>query len=93
MVSYAPNSWENNPDDGACLAIEKRGASLLSVGVKEVVGNFTVNQAVKIVNTDNKEVAKGITSISSDNLKSILNNKDNTNSSIIVVHRDVLALS
>ena len=80
-------------DDGACLAIEKRGASLLSVGVKEVVGNFTVNQAVKIVNTDNKEVAKGITSISSDNLKSILNNKDNTNSSIIVVHRDVLALS
>ena len=65
----------------------------MSVGVKEVVGNFTVNQAVKIVNTDNKEVAKGITSISSDNLKSILNNKDNTNSSIIVVHRDVLALS
>ena len=65
----------------------------MAVGVKEVVGNFTVNQAVKIVNTDNKEVAKGITSISSDKLKSILNDKDNTNSSIFVVHRDVLALS
>ena len=65
----------------------------MAVGVKKVIGNFTVNQAVKILNTDNKEVAKGITSISSDNLKSILNNKDNTNSSIIGVHRDVLALS
>ena len=80
-------------DEGACYAIEKKGASLLAVGVKEVYGNFTVNQAVKIVNTNNKEVAKGITSISSDTLKSILNDKENTNSSIIVVHRDVLALS
>ena len=65
----------------------------MAVGVKEVIGNFTVNQAVKILNTDNKELAKGITSISSDKLKSILNDKENTNSSIIVVHRDVLALS
>jgi len=80
-------------DQFACLAIEKKGASLLAVGIKEVEGNFTVNQAVKIVNTDNKEVAKGITSLSSDALKSILTKKGDTNSSIIVVHRDVLALS
>ena len=80
-------------DEGACIAIEQKGASLLAVGVKKVEGNFTVNQAVKILNTDNKEVAKGITSISSDTLKRILNDKENNNSSIIVVHRDVLALS
>ena len=80
-------------DEGACFAIEKKGASILAVGVKEVEGNFTVNQAVKIVNRDDKEVAKGITSISSDKLKLILNNKVNNNSSIIVVHRDLLALS
>ena len=80
-------------DEGACLAIQKKGASLLAVGVKGVKGNFTVNQPVKIVNTDNKEVAKGITSMSSDTLKRILNNKENTNSSKIVVHRDLLALS
>ena len=65
----------------------------MAVGVKEVEGNFTINQAVKIVTSDNKELAKGITSISSDTLKRILNDKENTNSSIIVVHRDVLALS
>ena len=80
-------------DDGACFAIEKKGASLLVVGIKAVEGNFTVNQAVKIVNTEDIEVAKGLTSISSDKLKTILNNKENAQSSIIVVHRDVLALS
>ncbi len=80
-------------DDGASFAIIKKGASLLAVGVKNVEGNFTVNQAVKIVNSNDKEVAKGLVSISSDKLRSILNNKENKNSSIIVVHRDVLALS
>ena len=80
-------------DEGAYHAIKKKGASLLAVGVKKVEGNFTVNQAVKIVTTNNKEVAKGITSISSDILKRILNDKENNNSSIIVVHRDVLALT
>ncbi len=80
-------------DEGASFAIEKKGASLLAVGIKNVEGNFTINQAVKIVNTNDKEVAKGLVSISSDKLRSILNNKENNNSSIIVVHRDVLALS
>ena len=80
-------------DEGACLAIEKNGASLLVVGVKEVEGDFTVNQAVRIVNTDKKEVAKGITSMSSDSLKRILDKKETINSSMVVVHRDVLALT
>ena len=80
-------------DEGACLAIEKKGASLLVVGVKEVDGDFTVNQAVRIVNTNKKEVAKGITSMSSEYLKRILNKEETINSSMIVVHRDVLALT
>ena len=80
-------------DEGACHAIEKKGASLLIVGIKEVVGDFTINQAVRIVNTNKKEVAKGITSISSDSLKMTLKGKDKYNPSTIVVHRDVLALS
>ena len=80
-------------DEGACLAIEQKGASLLVVGVKGVEGNFTVNQAVRIVNKNKKEVAKGITSMSSDSLKRILNKKETINSSMIVVHRDVLALT
>ena len=64
-------------DDGASFAIKKKGASLLAVGIKNVEGNFTVNQAVKIVNTNDKEVAKGLVSMGSDKLRSILNNKEN----------------
>ena len=75
------------------MAIVKKGASLLVVGVKEVEGDFTVNQAVRIVNTDKKEVAKGITSMSSDSLKRIISKKETIYSSMIVVHRDVLAIT
>jgi len=80
-------------DEGACQAIEKKGASLLVVGVIEVEGEFTINQAVRIVNKNKKEVAKGITSMSSDSLKRILNKKETINLSMIVIHRDVLALT
>ena len=80
-------------DEGAYHAIKKKGASLLIVGVKKVEGHFTINQAVKIVTTNKKEVAKGITSMSSDSLKSFLKEKEKCNPSMIVIHRDVLALS
>ena len=55
--------------------------------------DFTINQAVRIVNTNKKAVAKGLPSVSSDSLKRILNKEETINSSMIVVHRDVLALS
>ena len=79
-------------DDGACFAIQNKGASLLLVGIKNVEGSFTANQPVKILNQDKKEVAKGITSISSDMLISYLKDEDLSKSQV-VVHRDVLVLS
>ena len=80
-------------DDGACFAIQNKGASLLLVGIIEITGNFSSNQPVRILNKNKKQVAKGITSMSSDSIKNIMNKKvDNTHSQI-VVHRDVLALT
>ena len=80
-------------DDGACHAIKYKGASLLMVGILEINGNFTANQPVRILNKDREQVGKGITSISSDAIKSILNSKVNKLHSQIVVHRDVLAIT
>ena len=80
-------------DDGACFAIQNKGASLLLVGIINTIGNFSANQPVRILNKDEKQVAKGITSMSSDSITSILNNKIKKSSSQIVVHRDVLVLS
>ena len=80
-------------DDGACFAIQNKGASLLHVGIVNTKGNFSANQPVRILNKDAKQVAKGITSMSSDSINSILNNKIKKSSSQIVVHRDVLVLT
>ena len=80
-------------DEGACIALINKGASLLLVGVIGVKGDFASNQPVRIINKDNKEIAKGITSLSSDSIKSFLQNKDYESHSKVVVHRDVLALT
>tara|TARA_Y100000589_G_scaffold303579_1_gene316072 strand:- start:3652 stop:4737 length:1086 start_codon:yes stop_codon:yes gene_type:complete len=80
-------------DDGACYAIQNKGASLLIVGIIEVKGNFTSNQPVRILNKERKEVGKGIASLSSDAIKNILSNKIDNLHSRIVIHRDVLAIT
>ena len=80
-------------DDGACHAIEKKGASLLLVGIINVVGDFNSSQPVRILNKQKKEVAKGITSLSSQSIKKELSDKKNISHSRVVVHRDVLSLS
>ena len=80
-------------DDGACFAIQNKGASLLLVGIIEISGNFSANQPVRILNKNKKQVAKGITSMSSDSIKNIMDKKINNIHSQIVVHRDVLALT
>ncbi len=80
-------------DDGACFAIQNKGASLLLVGIIEISGNFSSNQPVRILNKNKKEVAKGITSMSSDYIKNIMDKNFENSHSQIVVHRDVLALT
>ena len=79
-------------DDGACYAIQNNGASILHVGIICTTGNFAANQPVRILNKEKKQVAKGISSMSSDAIKSIMNNKSKISHSQIVVHRDVLVL-
>ena len=80
-------------DDGASEAIQNKGASLLLVGVKKVSGNFISNQPVKVINTEGKEIAKGICSMSSDAIKIGINSKSSITGSPLVIHRDVLVLT
>ena len=80
-------------DDGACFAIQNKGASLLLVGIINVNGNFASNQPVRILNKSKEQVAKGITSMSSDSINSFLSSEVNDLHSKIVVHRDVLVIT
>ena len=93
-LSYAIKPvGEIHLDNGASEAIKNKGASLLLVGVEKVNGNFISNQPVKVINTDGKEIAKGICSMSSDAIKIGIKSKAKATGSPLVIHRDVLVLT
>ena len=79
-------------DDGACKAIQEKGASLLLVGVSKVDGHFAENQPVKIINSKSVEIGRGISSLSSEYLRNALKTSSNSSPSPLVIHRDVLVL-
>ncbi len=80
-------------DSGACIALQKKGASLLQVGIQNVEGNFEANQPVKILNKKGEELARGISSLSSKEIQNSLLNPPNLRCSPVVIHRDVLVLT
>ena len=47
-------------DEGAIQVICKDGKSLLSIGVQTVKGNFERGEVVSCVNSDGKEIARGL---------------------------------
>lgn len=47
-------------DDGACRVICKDGKSLLSIGIQNVKGNFERGEVVSCVNSEGKEIARGL---------------------------------
>ena len=85
-------------DAGACQALRDRGASLLLVGVQAIEGSFGSNQPVTLMDPDGQELARGLSSMSSDDLDRALaaaadQSADNKTNSPVVVHRDVLVMT
>ena len=80
-------------DEGAENAIQNKGASLLLVGVLRVEGNFLINHPVRVLNLRGKELAKGLISMSSGELKNALNNPSRSQPSPVIIHRDVMVLT
>lgn len=79
-------------DNGASNAIRNNGASLLIVGIKKIEGHFQINQPVRILNLEGEELAKGLTSINSEDLRKA-HSENHFNNSPVVIHRDVLVLT
>jgi glutamate 5-kinase len=83
-------------DGGACQALCDKGASLLLVGITDITGEFQANQPVRILDQEGHEVARGLSSLSSEALRRLVSEPARTarqGGSPVVVHRDVLALS
>ena len=70
-------------DSGAVEAISS-DASLLSIGIKEIIKNFDNNDGVEIFDDQNNLIAKGISKIHSSDIS----NKNNE----IVIHKDNLLI-
>lgn len=74
-------------DDGAKNALLKR-KSLLSCGVKNVVGNFEAGQTVLVVDKFGNQLAKGIVALPSQTIKNFVE----SDQSQLVIHANNLVL-
>ncbi len=91
-IAFGLPSWGRVViDDGAIAALRDHGGSLLAVGVTAVQGEFTVGDAVEIVDSDGGLVGKGLARVGS----SMLDHVAGRHTSEVggeVVHRDDLVV-
>ena len=81
-------------DDGAKQALSN-GKSLLAAGIKKVYGKFQKGDHIKILDKQNFECARGLSSFSSDEILKILGHHSNEIEKLLgyiakseVVHKD-----
>jgi glutamate 5-kinase len=86
-------------DEGAKRAIASRGKSLLPSGVKEVQGQFESGELIRCIDEIGMEVARGLTSYSSEEIRKIVGAKTADIERILgykysdeVIHRDDLVI-
>jgi len=86
-------------DDGACAALERKGGSLLPIGVLSAAGRFDEGDVVDIRSADGRLVARGLTEYASAALQQIRRHRSDEIAGLLgapgpaeVVHRDKLVL-
>ena len=78
LLSFGSSCGSLTLDEGASEAITKQGRSVLPVGITEVEGQFNRGDLITCLNADSKELARGLSNFSSEELIKIkgLNSKD-----------------
>ncbi len=86
-------------DSGAAKVLRSKGSSLLAVGVKDVVGEFSRGDMVICVDEQGKEVARGLINYSSDEADRIKGHASSEIADILgyvdeseLIHRDNLVI-
>lgn len=86
-------------DDGAALALVKKGKSLLASGIVSADGRFGVGDTVSIFNRDKKEIGRGLSSFAMSDISKIKGKKTAEIKKILpeaefeeVIHRDNLVI-
>lgn len=82
-------------DDGCKKALTDKGSSLLSAGIIAVNGTFEHGSTIKIISTVGREIARGITNYSSEDIKKIMGRHTHEIADVLgskpydeVIHRD-----
>ena len=78
-----------NIDEGACTALIKKRKSLLPVGIVSVEGNFEAGDAVEVKDPENNLIAKGLASVSRQDLPKLQKQKTKSEE---FIHRDDLVV-
>ncbi|MFH2145141.1 MAG: glutamate 5-kinase [Candidatus Omnitrophota bacterium] len=86
-------------DDGAKEAVMRQGRSLLAIGIVCAEGGFSFGDLVIILDKNNKEIARGLTNYSQDEIRKIKGIKTNLITEVLgyksydeVVHRDNMVI-
>ena len=87
-------------DEGARLAIQRKGKSLLPIGIKAVNGEFGAGSAVDIRGQDGAVIARGLSAYSSEDVMKIMGRRTDDIKRILgdaayeeAVHRDNMVVS
>ena len=86
-------------DAGAEKALIEQGASLLAVGIRAVEGRFGRRDAVRLLSADGRELGRGLTALSSEELSQVIGLSSEAVKATLgpvgeaVVHRDHLVLT
>lgn len=87
-------------DEGAAQALGEKGRSLLPIGVTAVLGTFGKGDVVKVCDAEHREIARGLTNYTSEEVTKILGRRTDQIAEILghrpydeVIHRDNLTVS
>ena len=87
-------------DAGAREAIEKRGKSLLAIGVVDVAGDFIKGDVVALRDPDDREFARGLTNYSAEDIRRIKGLKTDQIAQVLghrpydeIIHRDNMVVT
>lgn len=87
-------------DAGAAVALESRGSSLLAVGVTRVEGHFSRGDAVRIVDPEGRELARGLAGYDSDTAQALVGRHSHEMAAVLadaapepLVHRNDLQMN
>jgi glutamate 5-kinase len=87
-------------DEGAARALTARGKSLLPSGVTAVVGRFAKGATVTVLGPDGREIARGLTNYSAQQIERIRGLKTSQIARVLgdkpydeIIHRDNLSLA